>query len=250
MTTEATPEPTLDEILHWDTETKGELPEQYQHLGVERVREHVAASAEAAASAERTEAARRQAEETERQRAENARVAQVAEDIRFAEEIDAHLLSDDEAERRAAALDKQNNADRYAAGVTGKANQSYSVTMNRVLREHYGALTQQMAQGNQYSEFVASISDRTVKAGNNPLVAAIEYGKTITATAEYERGKVEGARAERIALGREAAPDPGPSSPSPVRGKIVLYHQLTPEQRAAMSPQERDAAITAGYAAV
>lgn len=212
MTMQQDPEPTLSDILALDDEARAALPPEQQTVHIDAVRTHLEAERTAAVEAERTRLAAEQQSREDRERAENAHIAQVQEDIRFANDIDVRLASDDAAVRQQAQLDKQNAADRYAAGVSGKVSQSASATMTRVLKEHYATLGQLMAQNNQYPEFRAAIAQLTERANGNPLVAAIEYGKSLSAAGEYERGKEEGARAERIALGREGSVDMGDST--------------------------------------
>ena len=202
---------TIDERITWKPEEHdgAELPEDLRTLSIEEVREHLEASRTSAVEAERTRLAAEQADRESAARIETERIAAIESDIRFASELDGRLNSPDEAVRNAALAEKTKNAERYATGLAEFRKQTKIGAQTAVLRENYAALTQDLRTEGKYSTFLDNISDRVNKAGNNPLRAAIEYGQSLTAEAEYARGKDEGARAERIALGREGRQDMG-----------------------------------------
>lgn len=225
MTTEATPdptpsepspspEPTIADILALSDEERAALPPERQTVHIDAVRELMETERTTAAEAERTRLAELQARRDEQVRAEQDRVTRQQDDIRFASDIDARLASDDESVRRGAQLERQSNEERYAAGVTAKVAAGQEAVNTRVLGDHYTALRQQMVQQDRYPAFARGMQELVSAPGNeNPLVAAIEYGKSIAGNQEYERGKADGARDERIALGRSGPSDPGTSTP-------------------------------------
>lgn len=244
------PIPTLAEILALTDEERAALPPERQTYHIDQVRETLEAERAAAVKAEQERISAAQASREEQERAENARVAALQDDIRFADDIDARLVSDDEAVRKAAQLDKQNGYDRYAAGAKAKADQSADATMGRVLRDHYTSLRQQMVQQGRYPEFARDLATAITSPGNeNPLVAAIEYGKGLAAAAEFERGKEEGARAERIALGRAGAPETGQGGQTQGSKPPVDPRTIPIDEYGLMSPLERGEVWTKWQAA-
>ena len=206
--------PTLDEIISWKPEEHdgAEVPEEFRTLSLEQVREHLEASRTSAVEAAPPRRQPALAQRVPTARAETERIAAIESDVRFAEELDGRLTSSDEAVRNAALAEKAAHSERYASGLAASHQLKKAGAQTTVLREHYAALTQSLRTDAQYAPFIANIQERVEKAGGNTLLAAIEYGKSLTAEAEFARGKDEGARAERIALGRAGGTDMGSGS--------------------------------------
>jgi hypothetical protein len=228
--------PTVAEILSWNPEERGELPEDYRHLPVDDVRTAVQQAQEQAAQRERERiTAEHRAAEERRLGAERDR-ATLQSDIDYAADIDRRIVSDDDAVRRSALLEKQQNEERYTRGLSTKYQMAEAEAARRILAAHYNPILEAVKA--QHQPVHDNIQEWLGKSGGNPVLAAIEYGKTLGVAEAKASGFDEGRRAQRIDFGQRGAPDMG-DAPQPRREQprdprtipLDEYEKLDPVER-------------------
>ena len=231
--------PSIDELLSWNADERGAIPDEFSKLGLDDVRGAVERARETAAQAERERVATEQRATDERRQAYERDRAQLQSDMDYYEKLRRDLDADDPAVKQAARLEQQQNEGRFERGLAAKLRMGEQSVMERVapqvLQAHYAPLLE--AVRGSYPEFHDGLQEFLGKHGGNPLLAAIEYGKSITAAAERAAGIEEGKRAQRIELGVAGAPDLGGGSPGTRDGRdprtipIAELEKMTPEQR-------------------
>lgn len=191
-----------------------DIPEDLRSAPIADIRAILAerettAKAEARAEAQ-AEYARAQAVERE----QLAASASVQEDVSYYEDLRARRNSTDETIKETANREFTLNEDRYIRGGAAARELSQTAAQNEVLASHYGPLFAHL-KTKGHDGFEVALRTLLPQHENNPLLAAIEYGRTQGEVAGVERGRAEGARQERISQGREAAPDLPAGAPMP-----------------------------------
>lgn len=245
--------PSIADLLSWDAEANGDPP--VDALPLSDVRSYIEEErARAAAEAqERTLQAQREAEAQRRQR--EAETATAQQDIAYFNDLDSRLRSEDEAIRAAALAERNANAERFNRGGFLAAQHSQQQTNAQVLSQFFASMHTELKSAGldgiipppgdpSWYGFQQKLGEYDGKGGFAAFL--IDYGKQLAGTAEYERGKEEGARQTRAELGAGGAPNLSQGGGAPVvsqygnRAWVEAQKRANPRWGQQPHPTEKD----------
>jgi hypothetical protein len=170
--------PTIDERLNWDAEAQGDMPEELSSVPLADLaayRESVTEEATKAAE-ERIAAEVRRAEEA--RQARDRDLAGQKELAQYAEALDRRIEGDDDDDRKLAIEERASNRDRYERGIAASVDVRTTEQDRNAIERHYAPLTAGLiAAGHQ--RLLDNYADLLAKNSNNPLLAALEYGRAL-----------------------------------------------------------------------
>lgn len=209
-----TTEPSVDDLLNWDTETQGDIPENLRTLSIEDARTAVTAREAAAATRREQEILARLSAENERARLDSNRTAQEQLDADYYTQLRNKLASADPAISDAARQELLVNETRYQAGAAALSRSSAQSQQNEVLRSFFDNMSKELEAAGIKGVIPPvgdpgwlQVRERLAAFDGKGGIAAylIEHGRAL-ARADYE---VELARAQRIDAGASGAPNLG-----------------------------------------
>ncbi|KKL86979.1 hypothetical protein LCGC14_1939320 [marine sediment metagenome] len=198
--------PSVADRLAMSEDERKALPDDQRAVSLDDLATHVQESNTVAVAAAHTAERKRAADQAAVQADTDRANVDKQQDANYANELDKRLEDVSETVREEAKTELAGNRDRYGRGLSFRKAQTREVLATEILTEHYNPMLEALRSAG-HEVFTDNLTERVAQHGQNFLLAAVEYGKSLSTDAAYARGKEEAERDARIKRGQDGAPE-------------------------------------------